>query len=208
MSDNSNAKCKICRREGEKLHLKGERCASPKCAMIKKAYPPGMHGEKGGRMTEYGRQLRAKQKVKRLYGIRERQFARYYEESARQSGVTGDNLLFLLERRLDNVVHRLGFAPSRRSARQLVSHTAFEVNGKKVNVPSYSVKAGDVIRVRDSKQGNKYFSNLKKSLTNKNLPDWLSLDPKKLEAKIVSLPTKTDIDLSADMQLIVELYSR
>jgi len=208
MSDISRAQCKICRREGEKLHLKGERCNSPKCAMIKRAYPPGQHGEKGGRLTGYGRQLRAKQKVKRIYGIRERQFRRYYSEATRQEGVTGDILLSLLERRLDNVIYRLGMAPSRRSARLLVNHASFNVNGKKISIPSYSVKSGDTITVRDSKQKNKYFTELKKVLTNKNLSDWLSLDPKKLEAKVVSLPTKSDVDLAADMQLIVELYSR
>ncbi|MFC1721328.1 30S ribosomal protein S4 [Patescibacteria group bacterium] len=208
MAKDTGPQCKLCRREGEKLLLKGERCATPKCAMIKRAYPPGMHGEKGGRLTQYGKQLRAKQKVKRIYGILERQFRRYYSEASRHTGVTGDIILQILERRLDNVIYRLGLAVSRRQARQLVSHGIFDVNGKKINIASYSTKPGDVITVHANKQNNKYFANLKKTLSNKNLPEWLMLDVKKMEGKVNTLPTKADVDLSTDMQLIVELYSR
>ena len=173
MAKQSGSQCKLCRREGEKLLLKGERCATPKCAMIKRSYPPGMHGEKGGRLTQYGRQLRAKQKVKRIYGLLERQFRRYYQEAARHPGVTGDIILQTLERRLDNVIYRLGLATSRRQARQLVGHGLIAVNGKKVNIASYSVKPGDIVAVVGNKQGKKYFANLKKSLTNKDIPEWL-----------------------------------
>ena len=208
MSSKSNSKCRLCRREGEKLLLKGERCNSPKCAMVKRSFPPGMHGEKGGRQTQYGRQLRAKQKVKRIYGLRERQFRVYYEDASKRTGVTGDLVLQTLERRLDNVIYRLGFAVSRSQARQLVNHAAISVNNQRVDIPSFQVKAGDVITVSKTKQNKKYFSNLAKKLSNKNLPEWLELDVKKMTGKILAQPTKSDVDLSADMQLIVELYSR
>jgi small subunit ribosomal protein S4 len=208
MSSQSNSKCRLCRREGEKLLLKGERCSSPKCAMVKRSFPPGMHGEKGGRQTQYGRQLRAKQKVKRIYGLRERQFRSYYEEASKSPGVTGDLVLQSLERRLDNVIFRLGLAVSRTQARQLVNHATFTVNDKRADIPSFQVKTGDVITVRKTKQGKKYFTSLAKKLSNKNLPEWLELDVKKMSGRILNLPTKSDVDLSADMQLIVELYSR
>ncbi len=200
--------CKLCRREGDKLFLKGERCLTPKCAMVKRSYPPGAHGDKGGRLSQYGKQLRAKQRVKRIYGLLEKQFRLYYKAATSQTGVTGDLLLQALEMRLDNVVYRLGLASSRRLARQLVTHKAFSVNGQKVNEPSYRVKPGDTIGVAKSKQSKKYFQNLAKRLSNKNLASWLELDVKKQEGKIMDEPTRDDVDMAVDMQLIVELYSR
>lgn len=208
MARSTDPQCKQCRREGEKLFLKGERCTTPKCAMVRRAYAPGDHGEKGGRPTQYGKQLRAKQKVKRIYGVLERQFRRYYDAATSQDGVTGDLLLEKLERRLDNVIYRLGMASSRRQARQLVSHAEFTVNGNKVSIPSFIVSPGDVIAIKEEKKNKKYFTELAKKITDKNIPAWLSLDPKEMKAEILTNPTKNDVDLSMDMQLIVELYSR
>lgn len=200
--------CRLCRREGEKLFLKGERCATPKCAMVRRSYAPGVHGEKGGRLSEYGQQLRAKQKVKRIYGLMEKQFRRYYEMATRQKGVTGEMLLRLLECRLDNVIYRSGLAASRNLARQLVGHGAILVNKRKATRPNYLVKPGDEITVSEAKLKNKYFSALSKKITPKSLPAWLTLDTKNLKVKISQWPTQADVDLSVDTQLIVELYSR
>ncbi len=200
--------CRLCRREGEKLFLKGDRCATPKCAMVRRSYAPGAHGEKGGRLSEYGQQLRAKQKVKRIYGLMEKQFRRYYEKAVRQKGVTGEMLLRLLECRLDNVIYRSGLANSRNLARQLVGHKAILVNKRKTSLPNYLVKPGDEITVSEAKLKNKYFSALSKKLTPKSIPAWLTLDIKNLKVKINQWPTRADIDLSVDTQLIVELYSR
>lgn len=200
--------CRLCRREGEKLFLKGERCATPKCAMVRRSYAPGVHGEKGGRLSEYGQQLRAKQKVKRIYGLMEKQFRRYYEMATRQKGVTGEMLLRLLECRLDNVIYRSGLAASRNLARQLVGHGAILVNNRKATRPNYLVKPGDEITVNEAKLKNKYFSALSKKITPKSLPAWLTLDTKNLKVKISQWPTQADVDLSVDTQLIVELYSR
>lgn len=200
--------CRLCRREGEKLFLKGERCATPKCAIVRRSYAPGVHGEKGGRLSEYGQQLRAKQKVKRIYGLLEKQFRRYYEMAARQHGVTGEMLLRMLECRLDNVVYRTGLAASRNLARQLVGHGAMTVNKHKVTRPNFLVKPGDEISVSANKLKNKYFSALSKKLTPKSIPGWLTLDIKSLNVKVNQWPTRADVDLSVDTQLIVELYSR
>ncbi|EKD49568.1 MAG: hypothetical protein ACD_63C00106G0007 [uncultured bacterium] len=208
MSRYIGPKCKLCRREGEKLFLKGERCSTPKCAMVKKAYPPGMHGSKGGRLSEYGSQLRAKQKIKKIYGILESQFKNYYLKSSRKRGVTGDLLLRFLESRLDNTVFRLGFAKSRIQARQLVDHGAISVNGKKVTIPSYQISSGDEIAIREAKGNKKYFKLLLKTISNKNIPGWLSLDVKNLKGKVIALPSREDIDMSVDTRLVVELYSR
>lgn len=207
MGRDLDPKCKKCRREGKKLFLKGERCYGVKCAMIKRAYPPGQHGQaRKFRTSEYGVQLREKQKVKRSYGILERQFRKYYEFVNRAKGNTGSLLISLLERRLDNVVYRLGFASSRSQARQLVNHNHFLVNGKQVNIPSYSVREGDVILIKKSKLA--YFQNIKNTLKNHQPPSWLSLDFKKLEGKAVSLPTNKEADINADIQLVVEYYSK
>ena len=207
--------CKLCRREGKKLYLKGERCTSDKCAMNRRvvgaganaqATAPGQHGAAKKKMREYGLQLREKQTTKRYYGVLEKQFKNYYDEAARKEGMTGENLLLLLERRLDNVVYRLGFAESRRDARQLVLHAHFTVNGKKVNIPSLIVKAGDVIAVKEASRSSDKF----KAMTEKNVivPKWLETDAANLCGKVVALPAREDIDFDFNEQLIVELYSK
>jgi small subunit ribosomal protein S4 len=203
--------CKLCRREGEKLFLKGERCFSPKCAFERRSYAPGMHGRQAQyrrKESDYALQLRAKQKARRVYGVYERQFRRYFREAQRQKGLTGVNLLILLESRLDNVVYRLGFSSSRAQARQLVLHGHFDVNGRKTNIPSYLVKPGDIIAVRGISQGNTYFKQVSQILDDDQVPAWLSLDPSNLTGKMVDLPARDDIDVTLNEQLIVEYYSR
>ena len=203
-------KCKLCRRAGEKLFLKGDRCSTPKCALVRKAYAPGMHGKTVSRgQSEYGKQLAMKQRIKRLYGILERQFRKHYEEVSRRKGVLGDLLLARLEMRLDSVVYRLGFASSRALARQLVSHRSFRVNGKRLSVPSAEVRVGDVISVAEAKQKNAYFSERKEWLRNaKHIPSWLELDGGKFEGKVVGMPTRSDIGVAVDPQSVVEYYSK
>ncbi|MBQ7379804.1 MAG: 30S ribosomal protein S4 [Clostridia bacterium] len=198
--------CKLCRREGKKLYLKGDRCLSGKCALDRRATAPGQHGAAKKKMREYGLQLREKQTTKRYYGVLEKQFKNYYDEAARKEGMTGENLLLLLERRLDNVVYRLGFAESRRDARQLVLHAHFTVNGKKVNIPSLIVKAGDVIAVKEASRSSDKF----KAMTEKNVivPKWLECDAANLTGKVATLPAREDIDFDFNEQLIVELYSK
>lgn len=203
--------CKLCRREGEKLFLKGERCFSPKCAFERRSYAPGMHGRQAQyrrKESDYSLQLRAKQKARRIYGVYERQFRRYFREAQRQKGLTGVNLLILLESRLDNVVYRLGFAGSRAQARQLVRHGHFDVNGRKTNIPSYLVKPGDIIAVRELNREKAYFKEVAQVLDDDRIPAWLSLDPTNLTGKVVDLPSRDDIDVSLNEQLIVEYYSR
>jgi len=206
MARYTGSKCRLCRREGMKLFLKGDRCMSTKCAVERRQYPPGEHGQRmRRRTTEYGMQLREKQKVKRIYGVLERQFRRYFEMASRQKGVTGENLLRLLELRLDNVVYRAGFAPSRDAARQLVSHRHFTVNGRIVNVPSYSIKVGDVIAARDSiKEVVK--ANLERYGT--DTVGWLQVSPEQLSVTVVDLPSRESIGIPIQEQLIVELYSK
>lgn len=203
--------CKLCRREGEKLFLKGDRCFSPKCAVERRAYPPGLHGRQSQfrrKESDYGLQLREKQKARRLYGVFERQFRRYFREAQRQKGLTGINLLIILERRLDNVIYRLGLASSRVQARQLVSHGHFDVNGRKTNVSSFLVSPGDVIMVRDNSRKSIFFKELVQNLDVTRVPDWLRLDPKNLTGEVVSEPTRDHIDVTLNEQLIVEYYSR
>jgi len=203
--------CKLCRREGEKLFLKGERCFSPKCAFERRSYAPGVHGRQAQfrrKESDYALQLRAKQKARRVYGIYERQFRRYFRDAQRQKGLTGVNLLTMLESRLDNVVYRLGFASSRAQARQLVQHGHFDVNGRKTNIPSYLVKAGDVIVVRDHSRSNPYFKDVSQVLDESRVPAWLSLDLSHLTGRVVDLPSRDDIDITISEQLIVEFYSR
>ncbi|MBP3322102.1 MAG: 30S ribosomal protein S4 [Clostridia bacterium] len=201
--------CRLCRREGRKLYLKGERCLSGKCAVERRASAPGQHGAQSKKMKEYGLQLRAKQTAKRYYGVQEGQFAKYYEKASKKSGVTGENLLSLLERRLDNVVYRMGMAESRRDARQLVLHGHFRLNGKKVTIPSISLKVGDVITVREeSKSSAKIKELIEKMQATKNFPKWLECDSANLSAKVVAIPEKSDIDFEFQEQLIVELYSK
>ncbi len=200
------ADCRRCRREGCKLFLKGDRCISSKCAMEKRPVLPGQHGAERKKVTDYGVQLREKQKVKRAYGLLEKQFRAYYEEAERVAGVTGENMLSLLERRLDNVVYRMGVGSSRSESRQIVSHRHVTVNGKIVNIPSYQVKVGDVIAIKESDREIEMFKQLKGVKI--STPKWVEFDTEKLEGKVNALPQRDDIDLNIQEHLIVELYSR
>ena len=203
--------CKLCRREGEKLFLKGDRCFSPKCAIERRGYPPGQHGRQAKfrrKESDFGLQLREKQKARRIYGVFERQFRRYFREALRRKGLTGINLLIILETRLDNVIYRLGFASSRAQARQLVSHGHFEVNGRKTNISSFLVSEGDVIAVRQNNKTNTYFKDMAGNMDEGRVPNWLSLDGKNLSAKVSNEPTREHIDVTLNEQLIVEHYSR
>ena len=200
--------CKLCRREGKKLYLKGERCTSGKCAIDRRNTAPGQHGAAKKKMGEYGIQTREKQATKRYYGVLEKQFKNYYEEADRKEGMTGENLLILLERRLDNTVYRMGLAESHREARQLVLHAHFTLNGKKVNVPSILVKPGDVIAVKEASRSSAKFKALAESLESKVAPKWLDVDKTNLQAKVVAFPARDDIDFDFNEQLIVELYSK
>ena len=206
MSRYTEVICKLCRREGQKLFLKGERCYSSKCAIERRNYAPGQHGQARKKQSEYGLQLREKQKAKRFYGMQETQFRNLFEKAAKKPGMTGENLLVLLETRLDNVVFRLGFASSRKEARQLVTHGHFTVNGKKADIPSMEVKAGDVIKVKEKSQSSPKFKEVKEmSIT---VPSWMSVDVEKLEGKVITLPKREDIDTPIAEHLIVELYSK
>ena len=200
--------CKLCRREGKKLYLKGERCTSGKCAIERRNTAPGQHGAAKKKMGEYGIQLREKQATRRYYGVLEKQFKNYYEEAARKEGMTGENLLILLERRLDNTVYRMGLAESHKEARQLVLHAHFTLNGKKVNIPSILVKPGDVISVKEASRDSAKFKALAEALESKTAPKWLDVDKTNLTAKVVSFPARDDIDYDFNEQLIVELYSK
>ena len=206
MARYTDANCKLCRREGQKLFLKGDRCYSSKCAIERRNYAPGQHGQARKKQAEYGLQLREKQKAKRFYGMQETQFRNLFDKAAKKPGMTGENLLILLESRLDNVVFRLGFASSRKEARQLVTHGHFTVNGKKADIPSMEVKAGDVIKVKEKSQSSPKFKEVKEmSIT---VPSWLSVDVEKLEGKVITLPRREDIDTPIAEHLIVELYSK
>ena len=220
MATYREAKCKLCRREGAALYLKGERCYSSKCPFVqatgdklpgshkrRSSFAPGQHGQGRKKVSEYGLQLREKQKTKRIYGVQEGQFRSYYEAADRMKGITGENMLSLLERRLDNVIYRMGIGSSRAQARQLVNHAHFSVNGRTVNIPSYIVKAGDVIAVKENRKNTKYFEQIK-TLKVGNMPKWLEFDPEKLEGKIHALPVREDIDSQIAEHMIVELYSK
>lgn len=198
--------CKLCRREGTKLYLKGDRCYTDKCAIARRAYAPGQHGKSRKKIGNYGMQLREKQKAKRIYGLLEAQFRKTYDEADRLKGKTGENLLVLLERRIDNVVFRLGFAGSRPEARQLVRHGHFTVNGVKVNIPSYVVKPGDVLTVKSKSTQSDKFKAIAEVAT--NVPKWLTVDKDKMEGQVIALPQREDIDIPVNETLIVELYSR
>ncbi len=200
--------CKLCRREGTKLFLKGERCTSGKCALDRRSTAPGQHGAATKKQREYGIQLREKQKTKRYYGVQEKQFKGYFAEADRVEGMTGENLIKLIERRLDNVVYRMGMAESRREARQLVLHEHFELNGKKVNIPSILVSAGDVIAVRENFRGSAKCKSLVEALQTKTAPKWLDVDKTNLTAKVVALPARDDVDFEINEQHIVEFYSK
>jgi small subunit ribosomal protein S4 len=207
MARYSDAKCRLCRREGMKLFLKGARCFTDKCAIERRNYPPGQHGLNRGKLTPFGIQLREKQKAKRIYGVIEGQFRRYFHEAEREKGVTGENLLKRLECRLDNVVHRLGFAASRREGRQMVAHSHFQVNGRKVSVPSFLVSVGDVVQLRPtSKLQARVDDNL--NAGRGQVPQWLTLDPNEKKGTVRSMPLREDIQIPVSEQLIVELYSK
>jgi len=200
--------CRLCRRETEKLFLKGDRCYTEKCSVERRQYPPGQHGQRRGKLSDYAVQLREKQKVRNIYGIFERQFRKYFHIAERKKGVTGEVLLQSLERRLDNVVHRTGFASNRRSARQLISHGHFLVNGRKVNVPSFLVHTGDVIEVKEK---SREIPIIKESIAKgeqRGVPAWLEVDFQNLKAKVLQIPTREEIQLPAQEQLIIELYSK
>src|SRR5881296_1599106 len=202
-----DAKCRLCRREGQKLFLKGARCFTDKCAIERRNYPPGQHGLNRGKLTPYGIQLREKQKAKRIYGVLESQFRKYFQWAEREKGVTGENLLRLLELRLDNVVHRLGFAASRRESRQMVAHGHFAVNGRKASVPSMLLKVGDVVQLRPtSKMAARLDDNV--NAGRGQLPQWLEIEPNERKGVVRSLPLREDIQIPVSEQLIVELYSK
>ncbi len=204
------SKCKRCRRASEKLFLKGDRCNSAKCAITRRPYAPGVHGKNISRgLSEFGKQLAMKQRIKRMYGVLERQFRKHYDEISNKPGVTGDLLMTRLEMRLDNVVRKMGLASSPIQARQLVTHGAFLVNGKKLTIPSCWVKVGDVITVKESKKDNAYFKNQIQSLSNKkDFPRWVQFNLAKLEGTVISLPTREDVGVQVDPQMVVESYSR
>ena len=206
MARYKDEQCRICRREGQKLFLKGARCYSDKCSVTRRNYAPGQHGQKRTKLSEYGTQLREKQKTRSFYGVGEKQFRKYFEMAENKKGITGENLLQILESRLDNVVYRAGFGSSRAQARQLVNHGHFDVNGQKVDIPSYLVKAGDVISVREIKQDNKTIkANIE---ANRPTPEWLERNNEKLQVKVIRLAAREDVDIPVEEHLIVELYSK
>jgi small subunit ribosomal protein S4 len=209
LARDTGASCRLCRRENMKLFLKGDRCYGDKCAFERRPYAPGMHGQgRGGKFSDYQLQLREKQKVKRLYGVLERQFRRYYESAEKQKGVTGSNLLTMLECRVDNTVYRMGFASSRNQARQLIKHNHFLVNHKKVNIPSYQVKAGDVIEVKENKRKVPAILEAMETVVRRGFPSWLEVDRENFKGTLKALPSRQDITIPIQENLIVELYSK
>lgn len=208
MARHTGPSCKLCRREGEKLFLKGDRCYTEKCAITKRSYSPGQHGQQRRKMSEYGMQLREKQKARRFYGVFEKQFRNYFKIARNMKGVTGENLLRLLESRLDNVVYRLGFAASRPEARQLVRHNHFTVNGKRVNIPSYLLKPGEIVAVSERSKNTEKFKQIVEEGEGRLIPEWLEVDRNNMTGKVVTLPSREEIDLPVQEHLIVELYSK
>jgi len=209
MARNLDAKCRQCRREGEKLFLKGEKCFTDKCAIERRGYAPGQHGQKSGaRLSDYGKQLREKQKTRRIYGLLERQFRKTYAEAARSKGVTGERLLQLLETRLDNVAYRMGFGASRTEARQVVRHNGILVNGKRVNIPSYEVKPGDTVEVAENAKAQLRIKSAAEAAESRGVPEWMEVDTKALKGKFKSLPARTDLPSTVNEHLIIELYSK
>ena len=204
MARYKDEQCRICRREGQKLFLKGSRCYSDKCSISRRNYAPGQNGQKKKKLSEYGTQLREKQKTKSFYGVSEKQFRKYFDMAAATKGITGEVLLQILETRLDNIVYRLGYGSSRAQSRMLVTHGTFEVNGHKVDIPSYLVKAGDVISVREIRKDNGFIE----ANAARPVPEWLQKDEKNLSGKVVRLPSREDVDLPVEEHLIVELYSK
>ena len=208
MARDTGPKCKQCRREGEKLYLKGERCYSDKCSFERRPYAPGEHGQGRTKYSEYGLQLREKQKIRRIYGLQENKFRRYFEMAESAPGVTGENFLQLLERRLDNVAYRMGFATSRNQARQFVLHGHILVNGERVNIPSYQIDEDDTVSVKDSSRKSDLFKEVFEFNDDLTPPEWLSVNKEKAEGQIISLPEREDIDYPVEEHLIVEYYSR
>ncbi|MGI6603626.1 MAG: 30S ribosomal protein S4 [Firmicutes bacterium] len=208
MARYTGAVCRLCRREGMKLFLKGDRCYTGKCAVDRRIYAPGQHGQSRKKISEYGIQLREKQKARRIYGVLERQFRRYYDIATRMKGVTGTNLLTLLESRLDNVIYRLGFGRSRPEARQFVRHGHFAVNGRKVSIPSFRVRPGDEISVREGSRNLPLFQEIAQLAATRTVPDWLESNPAELKARVIRWPERSEIDVPVQEHLIVELYSK
>jgi small subunit ribosomal protein S4 len=205
----TDSSCKLCRRENLRLYLKGDRCYGDKCAFERRSYAPGQHGQRrGGKLSDYRVQLREKQKVKRIYGLLEKQFRGYYYRSEKQKGITGTNLLILLESRLDNVVYRMGFAASRKQARQLVRHNHFLVNSKKVNIPSYQVKPGDEIGAKDKSKKVSQIVEAMETVVRRGIPDWIEVDKEKFKGTLKALPNREDLTMPIQEQLIIELYSK
>lgn len=208
MARYTGAVCRLCRREGQKLFLKGERCYSEKCSVGLRGYAPGQHGQGRKKSSEYGMQLRAKQTARRFYGVQENQFHHYFEIAERKQGITGDNLLRILESRLDNVVYRVGFASSRAEARQIVGHGHFEVNGSRVDIASYLLKAGDVVSICEKSRSSEKIKAVVEANSARPVPEWIDVDREKLTAKVIALPTREQIEAPVDEQLIVEYYSK
>ncbi|MEJ5210121.1 MAG: 30S ribosomal protein S4 [Burkholderiales bacterium] len=209
MARNTDPKCRQCRREGEKLFLKGEKCYTDKCAIERRSYAPGQHGQRSGaRLSDYGKQLREKQKMRRVYGVLERQFRGYYFEADRRKGITGENLLQLLESRLDNVVYRMGFGASRAEARQVVRHNGILVNGKRVNIPSYQVRPGDVIEVAERAKNQLRIKAAVEAAEGRGFPEWVSVDTKALKGTFKALPARSDLPATINEHLVIELYSK
>lgn len=208
MARYTGAVCRLCRREGQKLFLKGERCYSDKCSVALRGYAPGQHGQGRKKSSEYGMQLRAKQTARRFYGVQENQFHHYFEIAERKQGITGDNLLRILESRLDNVVYRVGFASSRAEARQLVGHGHFEVNGKRVDIASYLLKAGDEISICEKSRSSEKIKAVVEANSARPVPQWIDVNRDQLTAKVIALPTRDQIEAPVDEQLIVEFYSK
>ena len=208
MARYKDEQCRICRREGQKLFLKGSRCYTDKCSIARRNYAPGQNGQKRKKLSEYGTQLREKQKTKSFYGVGEKQFRKYFDMAAASRGKTGEVLLQILETRLDNVVYRLGYGASRAQARMLITHGAFEVNGQKVDIPSYLVKAGDIISVREIRKDNGFIKLNVEENSARPVPEWLQKDAQNLNGKVVRLPVREDVDIPVEEHLIVELYSK
>ena len=208
MARYTEAVCRLCRREGMKLFLKGDRCFKDKCAIERRQYAPGQHGKRRSKVQAYGTQLREKQKVKRIYGVLEKQFRRYFQKAERSRGITGEVLLQTLERRLDNVVYRIGFAPSRPMARQLVAHGHFLINGRNVRVPSYLVKIGDTVQLKERSRKNESIKASLATAAGRGIPPWLAQEAERSQGTVAALPTRADIPLPVSEQLIVELYSK
>ncbi len=208
MGRHTGAVCRLCRREKDKLYLKGDRCYSDKCGVTRRTYPPGDHGQGRTKFSEFGQQLREKQKARRIYGVMERQFRRYFKEADRRKGVTGEILLQLLESRLDNIVYRMGMGRSRAEARQLINHGHFQVNGRKVDIASYLTRVGDIVAVRENSRNKPVFKQIAEDREQQGVVDWLDMNHEKLEGKVVRLPQRDEIDVPVTEHLIVELYSR